>query len=50
MRLDGLFFMLISWTVILGLFGYSMVRILFRKHHDQCDKEALSQDEAGDNP
>lgn len=48
MKLDGLLFMLISWTVILGLFGYSMVRTLFHKHRDQLDKEAIAQDQAGD--
>ena len=50
MRLDGILFMLISWTVILTLFGYSMVRTLSPKHRDQRDKETLSQNEEGNNP
>ncbi len=28
MRLSGWIFMLVSWTVILGLFGYCMARTL----------------------
>lgn len=50
MRLDGILFMLLSWAVILSLFGYSMFRTLSPKHRDQLDKEAMPQDEAGDKP
>ncbi len=32
MRVDGWIFMLLSWGVILGLFGYTMYRTLSRKH------------------
>jgi|GEM_PF-4372120 len=31
MRLDGWIFMLLSWAVILSLFGYSMYRTLSGK-------------------
>ena len=34
MTFDGWIFMLLSWTVILGLFGYSMYRTLAGKHHE----------------
>lgn len=34
MRVDGVIFMLLSWGVILGLFGYSMVRTLTGKPSD----------------
>lgn len=34
MKPEGVLFMLISWAVILGLFGYSMYRTLSHKHSD----------------
>jgi len=38
MRFDGWIFMIISWSVILALFAFSMVRILFGKEEKKFRK------------
>lgn len=38
MSLAGWIFMLASWGVILGLFGYSMLRTLMSNRHDDPRK------------
>ena len=50
MRLDGLLFMLLSWAVILGLFGYSMFRTLSPKHRTELDKQTTQPPQNGETP
>ena len=47
MRVDGWIFMLLSWGIILGLFGYTMYRTLFSEHSDQALGDDQSKESKG---